>query len=175
MVLTATSEFRAQTAPPGGAAVPDMASAVQGAIAIGDKSHISFRFAYGEIPVTGTITPAVEGYRLEISAPVGTVPYSVEDADARRVLKAAVHSIGQACNGAVAIDSHQVITIRGGCPLASPMTAVSIISGLVALMLEVRPLFDMAAEFLPELGKALPVKQSPAKQSAGTKAGSAAA
>ncbi len=161
MIATPTSDFRARIDQTGSAPLPDMATAVQGAIAFGaGKNHIGFHFGYGEIPVTGDITSAGETYLLNVTAPVGVVPYSAEDADARRRLRRAVATIEQAWNGGIDIDCHQIIRIHGAYTLKPPMTAVTIISGLVRLMHDLRPLFDMASDYLPDLHKALPASQT---------------
>ena len=172
MTQSSKSDFRARIDQTGGVPLPDMATAVRGAIAFGaGKSHIGFHFGYGEIPVTGDITSVGETCRLNVSAPVGIVPYSAEDADARRRLCDAVTTIEQAWNGGIDIDCHQIIRIHGECLLKPPMTAVTIISGLVRLMHDLRPLFDMACDYLPDLHTALPASQAPGA----AKAGSAAA
>jgi hypothetical protein len=139
--------------------VPDMATAVRDAIASG-RSHLSFRFAFGEIPVTGTLAPETNGYGLSVTASVGVIPYSVEDPSARKALRVAIASMPGSDKGRVGIDRQQTVFIEGARNIASPMTAVSVIASLVALMVELRPLFDEVAAYLPDVASALPPRHA---------------
>ena len=145
--------------PDGTVPAPDMATAVRGAISLATPpGRLTFRFAYGEVPVTGTITHAGDArYLLSITVTAGIVPYSAEDCDARGVLLAAVHHIARTFGDHVAIDPHQAIVISAARDAAVPLTAVSVLAGLVALMVEIRPVFEALGEYLPELRGALPV------------------
>lgn len=144
--------------PADAATAPDMASAVHGAILLANPpGRMEFRFAYGEVPVTGLIKPECdEQYVLSVRATAGIVPYSAEDPETRSVLLAAVHHIAQSFNERILVDPHQSIVITDTRTVTPPLTAVSVLSGLVALMIEVRPVFEALAEYLPDLNSALP-------------------
>lgn len=137
---------------------PDMASAVRGAILLADPpGRMEFRFAYGEVPVTGLIVPEdSERYVLSVRATAGIVPYSAEDPEARGLLLEAIHHIAGTFNECILVDPHQSIVVTDARTIAHPLTAVGVLSGLVALMVEVRPVFEALAEYLPDLRSALP-------------------
>lgn len=157
--LTPTADSGTALFPDGTTPAPDMATAVRGAISLATPpGRLAFRFAYGEVPVTGTITPTGESrYVLSIAVTAGIVPYSAEDRDARGVLLAAIHHIARSFDDRIAIDPHQAIVISAAREVAVPLTAVSVLAGLVALMVEVRPVFEALGDYLPELRSALPV------------------
>lgn len=143
---------------PGRGAVPDMTTAVRDAIAAG-QAEMRFRFAFGEVPINGTLAPDGPGYRLHVHVPVGIVPFTAEDREARQTLRAAIDEIRHSHPDNVGVDPHQVIFVKGSAMLAPPMTAVSIVTALVALMMDVRPLLDAIADVLPDLRSALPVSR----------------
>lgn len=148
----------ASAAPRGPEAVPDMAAAVRDAIAAG-RPNMRFQFAFGEIPVIGTLAPEGDAWRLDVRAPVGIVPYSAEDAETRKTLHAAVDAIRGARIGTIDIDVHQTIYVEGARRIEPPMTTVSVVSALVALMMEIRPLIEAVADYLPDLRTALPARR----------------
>lgn len=135
-----------------------MATAVRGAIAAG-QPELRFRFAFGEVPVNGALAPEGSGYRLHVHAAVGIVPFSAEDREARQTLRAAIAAIRFSHPQSIAIDAHQVIVVKGSRIMNPPMTAVSVVAALVALMMDVRPMLEAVADFLPDLRNALPVSR----------------
>ncbi len=139
--------------------VPDMATAIRDAMASG-RSRMEFRFAFGEIPVSGSLAPNGSDHILEVYAPVGIVPYSAEDREARRTIRAAVDELRRHHPDRVGIDGHQTIFIRGSRRIAEPLKAVSVVSALVAQMVDIRPLFDAVGQFLPDLHRALPASRA---------------
>jgi hypothetical protein len=135
----------------------DMASAVTGAInnAAPDQP-IKFCFRYGEIPILGNILPLGGSYQLSVAATVGYMPYTAEDRDTRALLRSAVSNLQQTTNGAIYLNGQQAIIVSGNKKVEPPLTAVTVVSGLVSLMVETRPLFKAIGEFLPEVIDALP-------------------
>lgn len=154
MSMEAVSSLPGATGP-----IPDMATAVRDAIASG-RSHLTFRFSFGEVPVTGTLSLEAGGYRLSINATVGAIPFSGEDPAARKPLRTAIASMPGSDKGRIGIDRQQVVFIEGARSFTSPMNAVSVIAALVALMVDVRPLFDEVAAYLPDVASALPPRHS---------------
>ncbi|MFT5538592.1 MAG: hypothetical protein ACI82H_000104 [Alphaproteobacteria bacterium] len=137
----------------------NMASAVTGAINNADPSQpINFCFNYGEVPILENIMPNGVYYQLSVNATVGHMPYTAEDRDMRALLQAAVNKLHQATNGEIYLSGQQAIMVSGDKKIEPPLTAVTIISGLVSLMVQVRPLFKAIGEFLPDLIDALPSK-----------------
>jgi hypothetical protein len=137
----------------------DIASAVTGAIANTDPGQpINFRFNYGEIPMLGNIMPKAESYELSVNATVGHIPYTAEDRDTRAILQAGINKLHHASSGAIHLNGQQAIIIRGDKNIEPPLTAVTVMSGLVSLMVQIRPLFKAVGEFLPDVIGALPVK-----------------
>jgi hypothetical protein len=95
---------------------------------------------------------------LSVNATVGHIPYTAEDRDTRAILQAGINKLHHASNGAIHLNGQQAIIIRGDKNIEPPLTAVTVMSGLVSLMVQIRPLFKAVGEFLPDVIGALPVK-----------------
>jgi hypothetical protein len=122
------------------------------------QDGMQFRFAYGEIPATGQISLDGGTYRLSVRAVVGIVPYSIEDRHTRSDLLSGLGEITHASNGMVKVDSRQVIVVSAESRMTAPLTPLSVISEMVALMIRTRPYFETVGELLPEIKSALPAR-----------------
>lgn len=118
-----------------------------------------FLFSYGELPVAGEIcADGAPELRLQIDA--GAIPYTIESRDGRERL---LH-VSKALNGlnstAFRVEPGQYIRVRANAPLEPPVTAAQLLASIVGLLLEVHPVLQCLAEYLPDLAGVIPNWQS---------------
>ncbi len=149
-----------ETAPPPGMA-PNFAICVDPGLGFeraNGNDGMRFRFSFGEIPAIGRIQPMGDAYRLSVQATSGVIPYSIEDRERRAALLSNLGEITRASDGAVKVDNEQSIVIGGESRIKAPLTALTVISEVVALMIRTRPYFETMGDLIPELICALPVR-----------------
>jgi hypothetical protein len=66
--------------------------------------------------------------------------------------------ITHASKGMVKVDSRQAIVVSAESRMTAPLTPLSVISKMVALMIRTRPYFETVGELLPEIKSALPAR-----------------
>lgn len=147
-----------EMAPPAGTA-PNFAISVDPALGFERASDgMRFHFSFGEIPTVAHIEPLGDTYRLSVQATVGVIPYSIEDREMRAELLSNLGEITRASGGMIKVDSRQSIVIGGESCIKAPLTSLTVISEMVALMIRARPYFEAMGELLPDLIAALPAR-----------------
>lgn len=121
-----------------------------------DGKACRFVFAYGELPVSCEVTPRNDMVELQLLIEVGHIPYTVESRENRERLLDVVKRFNGKCPENFGVEGKQSIFVRGGILLAAPLTATRLISKIVALLFEARPVLESLVAHLPDLAQAIP-------------------
>lgn len=121
-----------------------------------DGNPCRFIFTYGELPVSGEVRPREDGAELQLLFEVGHVPYTVESREERGRLLEVVRSFNGKCPDGIDVDREQSIIVRGTAPLDAPVTATRLISSMVAMLFDVKPVLRSLGDHLPALAQAIP-------------------
>ena len=115
-----------------------------------------FIFAYGELPVSGEVIARQDQAELQLFIQVGVVPYTVESWETRKRLLGVVKSFNGKSTESVEIDRGQSIVVRGTALLDLPVTATRLISSMVEMLFELKPVLRSLADYLPDLAETIP-------------------
>jgi hypothetical protein len=121
-----------------------------------DGKACRFIFAYGEMPVSGEVRPREDKAELRLLIEVGHVPFSIESREERGRLLEVVKRFNGKCPEGIDVDRDQSIFVRGTALLDAPVTATRLISSIVALLFDVKPVLRSLGDHLPALAQAIP-------------------
>jgi hypothetical protein len=121
-----------------------------------DGKPCRFIFTYGELPVSGEVRPREDGVELQLLIEVGHVPYTVESRPERERLLEVIRGFNGKCPEGIDVDQNQSIIVRGTAPLDAPVTATRLISSMVAMLFDVKPVLRSLGDHLPALAQAIP-------------------
>ena len=102
---------------------------------------IAFNFVYNGVRFNAEV-PVDEAGTLRLTAMLGVVPYSIENAFGRRAALAIIHR-AHLPNGRLTVDSNSKVHIALKAIPDRPRTPVSVLSSVAALLMEAKPYLEL--------------------------------
>lgn len=108
---------------------------------------IHFSFHYRGISFEGEMQPG-QGGRLRLAADLGKLPYTVESAPARRLLRHLVLATQRSDRASFHITAAQDVLFVGETQVPAPRTPVSVVAAVTALTLDFKPFLELIEQVL---------------------------
>jgi hypothetical protein len=115
---------------PGGAAHP--------------AAPVAFRFCLDEVPFRARAERREGGIAVTLEGELGIMPFTIESAARRRRLRRVVAAASRASGFGWTVDGRQRILITGEMALDQPLTPAAVLTGVVTLLLRLRPYLALA-------------------------------
>jgi hypothetical protein len=122
-----------------------------------DRSHpfgrgasrpVAFRFTFHEMPFSCTVERRDGEPVLTLTGDFGALPYTAESPERRQAVRSVVVAARRRSGLEWQVTPQQQVVVRGGIPLAMPLTPVAMIVGAVTLLLRAQPFLELLLEVM---------------------------
>jgi hypothetical protein len=100
---------------------------------------VAFRFCLDEVPFRARAERRDGRAAVTLEGELGVMPFTIESAARRRRLQRVVAAASRASGFGWAVDGRQRILVTGETTLDQPLTPAAVLTGIVALLLRLRP------------------------------------